>query len=254
MQITLSQNEYISGISGVSGVINCIILGQRVDIGGISQRSSGNVLSLVANSHVGNAYQQPDYNQDFKKNVILYQGVLDSSITQLLTASDTEYINISSIRIINTSPSVVNGIKFYLNGTDIENLISENSLGIKDSKTLDACCPSVTVQNNITTTGGTGGGGFANITLGLSDIPFTAQPGKCYILEDGVMPSDLPFDMSALSTEGDEILILNREKTFVLSYSGQSVYYSDDTIVPSMPNQWNVWLRFANNKLRIITG
>lgn len=194
--------------------------------------------------------------------------VYDSAINPSSDFIDVEFttfaiayvgaLNVQSISLKNTSGSNVSSICIYVD----DNLLlpcfalAANQTVLIDNSGMNFQFVSPSVDVNVTCTGGGGGGGggFSNVVLELGDIPFTALPGKCYIIEDGILPSDSTFDVSGLSAEDDEILILNRDKSYVLSYTGQTVYYADERVADNVFWQSNVWLRFAGGKLRVIQG
>lgn len=227
MYITLSENEYISGIAGSSNAVNCIILGERVDLTASFNRTSGNVLnsgnSTLRQIQVDDNFSSID---QAKKNTILYQGTLSNSISQLLASGSSEKIIIASIKIVNISGVAVNGIKFYANGTTNEFLITGAiTLAVNEYKNIDGCCPSVTVVNNVTGGGGSGAAPFE--TISMTDADISVSPNFGYLLLPSVVTSSRNVDTSAISSDGDYFEFYNFETTYGIFFTGQNVYESD---------------------------
>lgn len=101
---------------------------------------------------------------------------------------------------------------------------------------------------------GNGGTGFVNVVLESSDFPLTVETGKMYLLENGVLSGDSTVNVSGLTNENDEFWFLNRDHSYVLSFTGQQVYYADEREVDSILWQSNILIRNVNAKLRVIQG
>jgi hypothetical protein len=82
----------------------------------------------------------------------------------------------------------------------------------------------------------------------------TAEDGKCYILENGTLISDINFNLDHLTTENNTCMFINRDISYVVSLSGSTAYYADERIATTIYKQEDCEFRFANGKIRVLRG
>lgn len=100
-----------------------------------------------------------------------------------------------------------------------------------------------------------GGSGRRNSTADYvaTDANQTAVAGSTLRLPAGTLTANRTIDISALSTEGDYLEIINKEAVFKWSFTGGSVYLSDEvTTVTTLPAVGNFILRVSGGKLQIL--
>ena len=106
---------------------------------------------------------------------------------------------------------------------------------------------------DLTTAAGGGGGSLANELISV-DATVAAVPGKCYILEPSVFTASHYFDLTQISREGDEAMVINRDSRFELKYFNGIVYYPDGSPANTIPPASVAFIRFANSKISLIIG
>lgn len=88
------------------------------------------------------------------------------------------------------------------------------------------------------------------VYIGEGDI--TAEVGGGYDIPAGSLPSNINFNVAALTTDGDYIEIYNRDVSYSVTFTGASVYLSDETVQTDAPALTNMQIRRVNGNLRII--
>ena len=100
-------------------------------------------------------------------------------------------------------------------------------------------------------------GGLTNVVVTLGMIvggELIAEDGKCYILENGTLVSDINFNLGHLTIENNTCMFINRDISYVVSLSGSTAYYADERIATTIYKQEDCEFRFANGKIRVLRG
>lgn len=193
--------------------------------------------------------------------------VYDNAINPSSDFIDTEFttfaiayvdaLNVQSISLKNTTGLNVTSICIYVD----DNLLlpcfalAANQTVLIDNSGMNFQFVSPSVDVSVTCTGGGGGGGTSLTNVNITaDANITASTGNCYILEDGVLTADRTLDVAALSSEGDEMMFLNRDFHYAITFTGQTVYYADERVATNVNWLSNLHLRFVHGKLRVILG
>lgn len=96
-----------------------------------------------------------------------------------------------------------------------------------------------------------GGGGFTNVEITGSYKP---KAGDLVYIGGNSLSKECMLDLGSLIHEGDEIWIINRNKTWKVLYTGQPVYDAFDNVVELSYFNSNVYLRFVAGKIIIMFG
>ena len=99
---------------------------------------------------------------------------------------------------------------------------------------------------------GSGGDSMKNIVV--SSVPITATSGNCYYIPNGVMHADSTVNVSALTHDGDSIMIMNRDQTYGLTYTGGTVYNAYGEVEATIYKNSNIWIKNINGRLEVVFG
>lgn len=105
---------------------------------------------------------------------------------------------------------------------------------------------------SVPASGVTGIRSYIGYTANATNANLTVAAGTAYHLPSGTLTANRTINVSALTTAADFVEIYNNETAFTWTFTGATVYLSNETAVTTLLANTNYQLRFIDGKIRII--